>query len=348
MLGANLLERKSKKPKGPLGRHKSVDLWNLTQTDAADARHKPAKQCLVGRPLSRSNMMQTLVELDLNTAEAANVAGAVEALTFLSELATPVSLIPSKTNGEETPHPVQGYMLDPHSAIGSKRKRPVLVQRVDDIETDQCIRCPVCSRGLNFLPLDTDLVEAVGSPRLSKSLKEHSDAWHPKEPLWNALPNLGLQPSNTEPFIRTHDIITSVSDLVAQSLACAARSLLIPRQDKWAESWSRVEALALARIGSAHCYVTFSQLHFGEGIIAFNSEGKTEASKRSWIRREALRYLASLMSSVEATPPCQLWQAEHSELRRRNLFQAFFFDGRNHRQLGFIHPAVLPRSPHFP
>lgn len=257
-------------------------------------------------------MLQTL---EVGTLEASNVAGAVEALKHLSQL--------------------------PYS-MGSKRRRRVpqaKVPQLVDGEGTKEYSFPVCFHS---------------SARLRQSMKEHPDIGYQHEAIRNAIPELDFQDADTELYslpsdteLRTKSNTEFVVDLVTHSLACAARSLPIPEQDRWAESWSRVRALAIGRIGNAHCWVARTELHLHGQSILLSPEGKTE-EERELLKREARFYLAALMSAVEATPPCLLWQTDHSELRRRNFLQEFFLDGKNHRQLGFIHPTLLPRSAYFP
>jgi hypothetical protein len=291
--------------------------------------------------LQSSEMIRGTIQFDAETAEA------VEVLTGMKEVATPVS--PTRlctldyTNNKEATHAIKRAQAQ-DTIMGLKRKRQVLtqqLQRDDERAPEACIPCPVCSRGLD-LPLDIDLMEPVMSISLSVYMKDHADRWHPHEPLWNALSTLESECLDTESIVRMKSNAASVVALVAQSLAIAARSLRIPKHKNWAECWSRVKALTLARIGSAHCSATNVNLFAFRGSIAGNTEG--EIRREAWIKREACRYLAALMSSVEATPPCLLWQSDSSCLPRIDLIEKFFSDGANHRHLGFIHPDFLPRS----
>ena len=291
-------------------------------TDSDRKSKKPKAQGLQGLTESeslssltqRSNMVQTLDDIS-----DANVAGAVEALACLSQM--------------------------PH-AMRSRGKRRVLTQtKVPQLVDSEGTKdsCPVCFRR---------------NAGLCKSMKVHSNIWHRHEAIRNTIPSeLDLHhldnesyslPLDTELIVMTKSKTEFVVDLVTHSLACAARSLPIPKQETWAESWSRVRAFAIGRIGNAHCWVAWTELYLRRRSILTYPEGETDAEVRKLLKREARLYLSSLMSAVEVTPPSLLWQTDESELRRRNLVEEFFLDGKNHRQLGFIHPAVLPSSSYFP
>jgi hypothetical protein len=174
---------------------------------------------------------------------------------------------------------------------------------------------------------------------LSRIPKATSDPWHPEEPLWNALSHYESECFDSESIMRMPSNAASVDALVARSLEIAAHSLRLPTQDKWDECWSRVQALTIARIGSAHCSVKNAKLFSCGGST--NEVSQEGIEREKWIKRKARLYLISLISSVAITPTHPLWLEKNVNLRRQHLIQSFFLDGANHRQNGLIHPDFL-------
>ena len=292
-----------------------------------------------------------LVPIDVDTEEAA------EALTrMLGAPATPVSPIRRSnidSDGKDTRHgicqeaqriPCSSKRLSTQKTTGCKKKRPVLLEEVElvcDRAPEACIYCPVCSQSLPFLALDTDLNEPLRNKILCKYMNQHSELHHPFEPLWNSLPGVDFEYLDSESIMRNGSDSQAVMALIAKCLAIAANSLRIPKGIIWAESWLRVKALTLARIGSAHCSAVNAKLYPCQGSRTETME--KEQQRETWIKREARRYLSALIVSVQSTPPCEFWRDGSSELRRRNYVQAFCF--ANHRHIGFFHHSLLPRAP---
>jgi hypothetical protein len=250
--------------------------------------------------------------------EAVKVDEAARALAGMSNETSSVSSIglctvnfDSCTNDTETNPPFYGY----------KRQRQVPTNQpelVDDIPANPC---------MDFLPIDTDLRKPVRSPTVVESMKDHSTRFHPDEPLWNSLLNPHSECYNIQKIINMNCNAEAATVLIDQSLAIAAQSLDIPDHKEWASSWSRVQALTLARIGSAHCYAT---------NITLCHDVKRERS----IKREARRYLLSLIGSVAESPPPDWWEGAPADPRKRNCVQAFFFG--SHRLVGLIKDTFLP------
>jgi hypothetical protein len=300
--------------------------------------------------LQSSKMNQRLKATRDETSEAVIVDQAAQALTAMCKVPSSVSSsrlctfdLDSGTHDTEAKRFI--YKESPEdpcvtkrcstqdATMAYKRQRQVLTREIelaDDREAERFIPCPVCLLGLEFLPLDTDLREPVRSPTLVDSMKDHSTSFHPNEPLWNAILNPNSECFNTQKIINLKCDTTAAMALVDQSLAIAARSLEIPRHKEWANSWSRVQALTLARLGSAHCYAT-------------NIKLCQEAKREKTIKREARRYLAELISAVAETPPPEWWGEASTDPRRRNCVQVFFLG--NHRLVGFVKEAFLPQTP---
>jgi hypothetical protein len=211
-----------------------------------------------------------------------------------------------------------------------KRQRQEPLTDIFDDAPAQTILCPVCLRGLEFLPVATDLREPIRNPTLVKAVMDHSTRFHPDEPLWNVLLNPHAESYNTQKIISINCNTKAAMALVDQSLEIAARSLDIPKDKDWASSWSRVIALILARLGCAHCYVTNLKLCH-------------EAKREREIKRKARRYLVGLIGSVAETPPPDWWCDGDADPRRRNCVQVFFLG--NHRLVGFIKSTFLPEIP---
>ena len=134
--------------------------------------------------LERNSLLQ--IAYTVQASEAAEVACAVEALTCMWKMPTNVSPTRhcnSDCSMKEDPTRPYGAKRPSTqvSTMSLKRKRKVQTQPkeqlVDDRAAESCILCPVCSLKLKFLPLDTDFMEPVRSPSLSKSMKDHSDMW---------------------------------------------------------------------------------------------------------------------------------------------------------------------------
>ena len=276
------------------------------------------------------NWHLTSIEADVETA---NV------LVFMNRATTHSD---NGTNKKEASHsPCQEEYKHPEDI---PRVLTEQAQLVNDRPPKACPLCPVCSKGLQLLPSDTNFMEPFRSATFSKYANDHSNKFHRHEPLWNALSNLDLECVDTDLILRMQSDAEASDALVAQCLAIAARSMRTQNNKAWAECWSRVKALALARIGSAHCSVSSAKLYTCQGVKTEMRE--VERKNAEWIKGEAKSYLAALLGSLEATPPPSLWQADLMDLRI-DLLSLFFMDGANHRQHGFIHPDFLPRSRHF-
>jgi hypothetical protein len=303
-----------------------------------------AKVFQLNGQLQSSKVNQRLKAIDGESSEAVKVDQAAWALTAMGNVTSRVSPIrhstfdlgngthetettcPEEPSGAKRCSTQDGTMV----CKRQRRVRTKKIELVDDRAAEACIPCPVCLLGLAFLPLDIDLREPVRNPALVKSMRDHSTRFHPDEPLWNALLNQNSECFNIQKILNMHCDFKAAMALVDQSLAIAARALDVPKHKEWASSWSRVQALTLARIGSAHCYAT-------------NIKLCQEAKREKAIKREARRYLAALISSAAETPPPEWWDESSTDSRRRNCVQVFFLG--NHRLVGFIKDDLLPKTP---
>jgi hypothetical protein len=187
----------------------------------------------------------------------------------------------------------------------------------------------------NLLPQLTSSasMKACKSSHRSTTTAQHSYIWQPPECVRTDPFFLDSECLDTNHIMHMNSEKASVMALVAQSLAIAARSLPKPLRREWACSWSRVKALTLARLGSAHRSIKNANVSCLETKEEIRANG---------IKREAQLYVVALISSVESTPSLHKWRANLTDLITITLFEDFFMDGGNHRELGFIHPDFLP------
>jgi hypothetical protein len=230
-------------------------------------------------------------------------------------------------------------------------------------EEKSFLDCPVCLASLKPIPVGIDLRKPIKNSSFIRRMRRHYKNEHPHEPIWNAIPLLDLEPSNsaaTEPFDneekcpRAKNKIASVAGFVSYVLRCAARMHPIPEEQMWSQTWSHVADFLCVRISGA-CYSVKhnNRPYFKERTsVLLNDCDRAELqgcplkNQFGWIRKEAFIYLNELLAKFLYAIPAQGWEAE-SESRRLNRIQTFFYDGAKHRQSGLLAPLDLPHSRHF-
>ena len=215
-----------------------------------------------------------------------------------------------------------------------------------------CFVCPVCLEALGSVPATATVCDPWTDD--VRAVRKHCDKRHPDEYLWNVC----YKEASTK-------IPLSVSCLISSAFRTAAIQLPLPENLEFTHSWYRVRMVMCARLSLAYRILkngrTIAQLISRKRDAlkkCFPTDSEDQASQRRIahgsdamaLKLQAMAYVQRLLWKVEISeapdaiqsqfPPMN-WK-DYSSLRKMNLIQLFFWNGKHHRDIELIYDLPLP------
>lgn len=161
-------------------------------------------------------------------------------------------------------------------------------------------KCPVCDCELTFLPPDTTFEVNFDNKTHIKhaATNNHSNNWHPEEPLWNSLPKLDLEALYTNHLRGQKTKSGPVEKFLDYTLRKAAEliPLLKPSGTCWLLHWTFARHVFLLAHLSAAQHMTNDPLMFIKRCTNEHAPGTWNSDWHDWICETARSLIETVIA----------------------------------------------------